>query len=157
MSIRSKKMKEQLSEDLKAAMRARDAVRLRTIRSLRAALLEKEIEEREGGEAELTEQQELAVLHKQAKQRRDAMEQYEAAGREDLAEKEREELAIIKTYLPEQLDDDGIRSVVNEIIEETGASSMKDMGRVMGPAMQRLRGRADGRRVNEIVRERLSS
>ncbi|RMF59367.1 MAG: GatB/YqeY domain-containing protein, partial [Bacteroidetes bacterium] len=87
-------LKERLTQDLKDAMRNRDAVRLRTIRSLRAALLEKEIEERSGGEATLTEEQELAVLQKQAKQRRDAIEQYEQAGREDLAEKEREELAV---------------------------------------------------------------
>ncbi len=150
-------LKEKLSDDLKEAMRAKDAVGLRTIRSLRAALLEKEIEERTGGEARLTEAQELAVVQKQAKQRRDAIAQYEAAGREDLAAKEREELALIETYLPEQLDDAAIRKVVQEIVAAAGATSMRDMGKVMGPAMQRLKGRADGKRVNEIVRELLSS
>lgn len=150
-------LKEKLSDDLKEAMRAKDAVGLRTIRSLRAALLEKEIEERTGGEARLTEAQELAVVQKQAKQRRDAIAQYEAAGREDLAAKEREELALIETYLPEQLDDAAIRKVVQEIVAAAGATSMRDMGKVMGPAMQRLKGRADGKRINEIVRELLSS
>ncbi|HMB91588.1 MAG TPA: GatB/YqeY domain-containing protein [Rhodothermales bacterium] len=145
-------LKDKLNEELKAAMRAKDAVRLRTIRALRAALLEKEIEERTGGEATLNEEQEMAVIQKQAKQRRDAMAQYEEAGREDLAAKEREELEIIDTYLPEQLDDDAIRKVLHEVIAATGATSPQDMGKVMGAAMKRLRGRADGRRINELVR-----
>ena len=148
-------LKDKLNDELKAAMRAKDAVRLRTIRALRAALLEKEIEERSGGEATLTEEQEMAVIQKQAKQRRDAMAQYEEAGREDLAAKEREELEIIDTYLPEQLDDDAIRTVLREVIAATGATSPQDMGKVMGAAMQRLRGRADGRRINELVRSLL--
>ena len=118
--------------------------------------MEKEIAEREGGTATLTEQQVQAVVQKQAKQRRDAIEQYEAAEREDLAEKEREELAIIEAYLPEQMDDDEIRRVLHEVIAATGAASPRDMGKVMGAAMQRLRGKADGRRINEIVRELLS-
>ncbi len=147
---------EQLTTDLKDAMRAKDPVRLRTIRSLRAALKEKEIEMRQGGVATLTEEDSLAVVQKQAKQRRDAIAQYEAAGREDLAQKEREELAVIESYLPKQLSDDEIRTVVDGIIAATGAASMSDMGKVMGPAMQQLRGRADGRRVQEIVRARLS-
>jgi hypothetical protein len=148
-------LKDKLNDELKAAMRAKDAVRLRTIRALRAALLEKEIEERRGGEATLTEEQEMAVIQKQAKQRRDAMAQYEEAGREDLAAKEREELEIIDTYLPEQLDDDAIRTVLHEVIAATGATSPQDMGKVMGAAMQRLQGRADGRRINELVRSLL--
>lgn len=150
-------IKDKLNDELKAAMRAKDAVRLRTIRALRAALLEKEIEERSGGEATLTEEQEMAVIQKQAKQRRDAIAQYEEAGREDLAAKEREELEIIETYLPEQLDDDAIRTVLHEVIAATGAASMQDMGRVMGAAMQRLKGRANGRRINEIARSLLSN
>ena len=150
-------LKDRLNEDLKAAMRAKDDVRLRTIRSIRAALMEREIEQRQGGTATLTEEQEMAVLQKQAKQRRDAIEQVAAAGREDLAAREREELAVIEAYLPQQLADDEIRSVVREVAAAAGASSMREMGKVMGPAMERLRGRADGRRVQEIVREVLSS
>lgn len=149
-------LKDRLGEDLKAAMRAKDEVRLRTIRSLRAALMEREIELRQGGTASLTEDQELAVVQKQAKQRRDAIEQFDAAGRDDLARREREELAVIESYLPQQLSDDEIRSVVREVVAATGASSMKEMGKVMGPAMERLRGRADGRRVQEAVRALLS-
>ena len=133
-----------------------DAVRLRTIRSLRAAIKDKEIAERRGGEAQLSEEVYLAVLQKQAKQRRDSIEQFEQAGRDDLVATEREELAVIESYLPQQLGDDEIRSVVEEIVATTGASSMSDIGKVMGAAMQQLRGRADGRRINEIAREFLS-
>ena len=149
-------LNDQLTQDLKAAMKAKDAVRLRTIRSLRAAIKEKEIAERHGGEAHLSEDVYLAVLQKQAKQRRDAIEQFEKAGRDDLVKKEHEELQIIESYLPKQLGDDEIRSVVEGIVAATGASSMRDMGKVMGAAMQQLRGRADGRRINEIVRALLN-
>ena len=149
-------LKERLAEELKAAMRAKDAVRLRTIRSLRAALMEREIAERHGGEAVLTEEQELAVVQKQAKQRRDAIEQYEQAGREDLAAKEREELEVLKEYLPRQLGEDEVRTVVERIIAETGASSPRDMGKVMGLAMKELRGKADGRMVQAVARRLLS-
>lgn len=149
-------LKEQLQNDLKDAMRARDEVRLRTIRSLRAALLEREIAEREGGTATLSDEQELAVVQKQAKQRRDAIEQFEAASRTDLAIKERDELAIIELYLPKQLDDAAIRRVVQEAIAQTGAASMQDIGKVMGAVIPHLRGKADGRRINEIVREQLT-
>lgn len=149
-------LNDQLAEDLKQAMKAKDAVRLRTIRSLRAALKEKEIAERRDGEAHLSEEQVLAVVQKQAKQRRDAIAQYEPAGRDDLAAKEQEELEIIEAYLPEQLGDEEIRRVVQEIVAATGASSMREMGKVMSATMEQLRGRADGRRINEIARELLS-
>ncbi len=149
-------LQEKLAEDLKAAMRSRDAVRLRTIRSLRAALMEREIAERSGGAAVLTEEQELAVVQKQAKQRRDALEQYDRAGREDLAAKEREELEVLKDYLPRQLDEGEVRTVVQRVIAETGASSPRDMGKVMGLAMKQLRGKADGRMVQAVARELLS-
>lgn len=147
---------DQLPEDLKQAMKAKDRVRLRTIRSLRAALQEKEIKERQGGEAHLSEEQVLAVVQKQAKQRREAIIQYEQAGRDDLVAKEREELEIIEAYLPEQLGDDEIRRVVQEIVTTTGASSLRDMGKVMGAAMEQLKGRADGRRISEIAKALLS-
>ncbi|MEM1128672.1 MAG: GatB/YqeY domain-containing protein [Bacteroidota bacterium] len=147
---------EQLMADMKAAMRAKEQTRLRTIRSLRAALKEKEIAQREGGTATLSEQDMLSVVQKQAKQRRDAIDQYDQAGRDDLAQVERDELAIIETYLPKQLTDEEIRTAVEAIIAQTGASSMKDMGKVMGPSMQALQGRADGKRVQAIVRSFLA-
>ncbi len=149
-------LKEQLAEDLKAAMRARDAVHLRTIRSLRAALLEREIALRQGGEAQLNEAEELAVVQKQAKQRQDAIEQYEKAGRTDLAEKERAELEVLKAYLPRQLAEAEVRREVQAILAETGATSLREMGTVMGAAMKKLKGKADGRLVQAIVREALS-
>lgn len=149
-------IKDRLSEDLKTAMRAKDQVRLRTIRSLRAALMEKEIDERAGGQATLSDEQEMAVLQKQAKQRRDAIQQYEEAGRDDLSAREQEELEVIEEYLPRQLTDEEIRTVVREVIDAGGAQSRADMGKVMGLAMQRLRGRAEGRKVQQIAQELLS-
>lgn len=149
-------LKDQLIADLKDAMRAKDAIRLRTIRSLRAALMEREIEQRSGGEATLSADDEQAVLLKQAKQRRDALEQYVAADREDLASKEREELVVLESYLPEQLDAEGVRKVVAAVIAETGASGPADMGRVMGAAMGKLRGQADGKLVQAAAKELLS-
>ncbi len=134
-------------------MRAKHDARLRTIRSLRAALLEKEIEERQGGIAVLTEDQELAVVQKQAKQRRDAIEQYRAAGRDDLVVRESEELEILQGYLPQQASEDEIRRIVHEVIVATGAASPRDMGRVMGEAVKRLRGKAEGRRIQQLVQE----
>ena len=148
---------ETLTQDLKKAMLAKDRVLTRTIRSLRAALLEKEIELRVGGVAEVSDDVALDVLQKQAKQRRDSIEQFEKAERFDLASTEREELDVIQSYLPEQLSEEEIRKEVLAVIEETEATSMKDMGRVMGPVMNRLKGKADGRIVQSVVKESLSA
>lgn len=144
-------LEDQIADDLKAAMRAKDDARRRALRSLRAALAEKA---RTGGE--LAEEDERKVLQKQAKQRREALQQYEDAGRDDLAEKERAELAVIEDYLPERLSDEELDRELEAIIEETGAASMSDMGRVMGTAMDRLRGRAQGGRVQKHVKVLLS-
>ncbi|PSQ79384.1 MAG: glutamyl-tRNA amidotransferase [Bacteroidetes bacterium QH_8_67_23] len=144
-------LEDQIADDLKAAMRAKDDARRRALRSLRAALAEKA---RAGGE--LAEEDERKVLQKQAKQRREALQQYEDAGRDDLAEKERAELAVIEDYLPERLGDEELDRELEAIIEETGAASMSDMGRVMGTAMDRLRGRAQGGRVQKHVKALLS-
>jgi uncharacterized protein YqeY len=147
---------DRLNEDLKAAMRAKDKVRLRTLRSLRSALKNKEIDQRqEGAETVLSEQDQLAVLRKQANQRKDSIEQYEEAGREDLVQKEREELAVLEEYMPEQMSDDELRDRLQAIVDDVGASSMGDMGPVMGRAMSELRGRVDGSRVQEMVQQLL--
>ncbi len=146
-----------LDEDLKTAMRQRDAVKVRTIRSIRAAITEKEIEMRPSGVTELSDDDVLGLLQKQAKQRRDSIEQFEAAGRSDLAETEEEELAVIEEYLPKQMSDEEVREVLLEVIEATQATSMADMGKVMGEAMNRIRGRADGKRISSLARELLSS
>ncbi|MEF8795380.1 MAG: GatB/YqeY domain-containing protein [Salinivenus sp.] len=147
---------DRLNEDLKAAMRAKDKVRLRTLRSLRSALKNKEIDQRqEGAETVLSEQDQLAVLRKQANQRKDSIEQYDEAGREDLVQKEREELAVLEEYMPEQMSDEELRDRLQAIIDDVGASSMGDMGPVMGRAMSELRGRVDGSRVQEMVQQLL--
>jgi uncharacterized protein YqeY len=149
---------DRLSDDLKAAMRAKDKVRLRTLRSLRSALKNKEIDQRqEGTETVLSEQDQLAVLRKQANQRKDSIEQYEKAGREDLVQKERAELAVLEEYMPEQMSDEELRDRLQAIVDDVGASSMGDMGPVMGRAMSDLRGRVDGSRVQEMVQQLLQN
>lgn len=150
-------LKERIADDLKEAMRAQDDIRRRTLRSLRSALMKEEISKREGGKGELNEQQELSVLQKEAKQRRESMEQFDEAGRKDLAQREREELAVIEEYLPQKLSDEELRDKLEAIIDDVGASSMADMGKVMGRAMGELRGRADGNRVREMVESLLGS
>lgn len=147
-------LRDRLSADLKDAMRARDAVRLRTIRSLRSAIQSADIDAR--GSEGLDEEAVLAVVAKQAKQRRDAIAQYQEAGRDDLVQTEQEELDLIETYLPAQMSDDELAAAVDAIVAETGASGMGDMGRVMGQAMGRLKGKAEGARVQQAVRQRLS-
>ena len=149
---------ERITDDLKQAMRDKDKVRLRTLRSLRAALQNEEIGQRtEGTETVLGEQEELTVLRKQINQRKDSIEQYESAGREDLVQKEQDELAVLEKYMPETVSDDDLESKLQAIIEEVGAESMDDMGAVMGRAMSALRGRVDGNRVREKVQSLLSS
>ena len=149
-------LRDRLDTDLKNAMRTKDASRVRTLRSIRAALQQKEIEKRGQDKTLLSEEEIVAVLQKQAKQRHDSIEQYEKADRSDLVEIEREELLIIEEYLPSQASDEEVRSVVEEVIREVGAVSMADMGKVMGKAMSRLKGKADGRRINEQVKQLLS-
>jgi uncharacterized protein YqeY len=148
---------QRVKTDLKAAMKAQDEVRRRTLRSLRAALANKEIEQRdEGADPTLSKQQELAVVQKQVKQRRESIEQYEEAGREDLVETERDEMEILEEYLPERLSDDELADRIDAIVDAVGATSMADMGAVMGRAMDELRGRVDGNRVRERVQDVLS-
>ena len=134
--------------DLKNAMIAHDEVRVRTLRSLKAAIQSREIEQ---GRGSLTETDIQSVLQKQAKQRRDAMAQFESAGRSDLFSREEEELAVIETYLPEQLSQNDLDAIIRDAITKTGAESVRDMGRVMGIVMPKVRGRADGNLVREAV------
>lgn len=149
-------LKDRISEDIKTAMKSKDKIRLETVRSIKKTLLEKEVSVRPSGQEELTEAQEMEVLVQLAKQRRDSIEQYSQAGRTDLADQEAQELAIIEEYLPKQLSDDEVAAVVDEILTETGATSPKDMGKVMGVVMQRLKGQADGKKVQALVKARLN-
>ena len=147
---------DRLNDDLKQAMRDKDKVRLRTLRSVRAALQNKEIDQRtDGAEGTLSEQEQLAVLRKQVSQREDSIEQYREAGRDDLVQKEREEIDVLEEYMPDPLSEDELEEILQDIIEEVGAESMADMGPVMGRAMDQLRGRVDGTRVQEKVKELL--
>lgn len=149
-------LKDRISEDIKNAMKAKDKIRLETVRSIKKVILEKEVSLRPQGQESLTENQEIEVLAQLAKQRREAIEQYRQAGREQLAQQEAQELAIIEEYLPGQLSDEEVAAVVDEIIASVGATSSKDMGKVMGPVMQQLKGRAEGQKIQAIVKAKLS-
>lgn len=149
-------LKDRISDDIKTAMKAKDKVRLETVRSIKKVILEKESLVRPSGQDELTADQELEVLTQLAKQRKDSVEQYQNAGRDELAAQEAQELAIIEEYLPQQLSDAEIEAVIDDLIAQTGASSPKDMGKVMGPAMQQLKGRADGGKVQALVKAKLA-
>lgn len=149
-------LKAQIGEDIKTAMKARDKLRLETVRSIKKLLLEKESEIRGQGREALSADEELTILTQLAKQRREAIAQYNNVGREDLADQERQELTVIEEYLPQQLSEAEVRAVVSEIIAAVGASSPRDMGKVMGPAMARLKGKADGRVVQEMVKSQLA-
>ena len=146
-------LKDTLTADLKDAMREKDKVRLSAIRMIRTAITEKE----KAGTGAATEDDVLAIIAKQAKQRRDSIAQFEAAGRDDLAAHEAAELAVIEAYLPAQATDEEIRAVVDAVVARTGATSMKDMGKVMGPAMGQLKGVAEGGRVQAAVKAALGA
>ena len=149
-------LKEQIGEDIKTAMKAKDKIRLQTVRGIKKAILDKEVELRPKGQDSLTPEQEIELLSQQAKQRRDSIEQFTNAGREELAQKEAQELVIIETYLPEQVSDEEVASIIDRIIADSGASTMKDLGKVMGPAMKELKGKADGKKIQELVKSKLS-
>jgi len=145
-------IQEKLLEDMKEAMKAGDRVRLDTIRGLRAMLKDAQIAK----QAELDEADVIRVLQSAAKKRREAIELYRKGGRQDLVEKEQRELEIIESYLPEMMSPEEIEKHVEAIIERVGAVSLRDLGKVMSEAMRELRGKADGRQVQEIVRKKLS-
>ncbi|AAD35772.1 glutamyl-tRNA amidotransferase [Thermotoga maritima MSB8] len=146
-------LKEKLMSDLKEAMKNKDMVRMNTLRMILTTLKNLEVEKMK----EATDEEVMEALMKEAKKRREAIEEYEKHGREELAEKERKELEIIESYLPKQLSEDEIRKIVMEAINEVGASSPKDLGKVMKVVMPKVKGRADGKLVNKMVREILES
>ena len=150
-------LKQNILNDLKSAMKAKESDRLKVLRSLKAKILEKEISERKGGEAKLSDEQVTEVLLKAAKQRKESIEQFEKGGRQDLAESEKYELDIIEGYLPEMMSEEEIREEVQKQIEEMGAETMADMGQVMGALMGKLKGKAEGAVISRIVKEELSS
>jgi len=146
-------LKQRIQEDMKAAMKAADKPRLGVIRLMLAAIKQREVDER----IELDDTQTLAVLDKMVKQRRDSIEQYTKANRQDLAEQERFELGVCQEYLPEALAEEELVAMVEAAIAATGAISMKDMGKVMGRVKPKAQGRADMGAVSRLVKERLAS
>ena len=145
-------LKDTLQQDMKTAMRGGDKPKLGVIRLILAAIKQREVDER----IDLDDAQITLVLDKMSKQRRDSLEQYEKAGREDLAAQEHFELDVIQTYLPKQLEDAEIDALIDSAIEATGAGSMKDMGKVMGQLKDKLQGRADMGAVSGKIKARLS-
>lgn len=147
-------LKQQIQEEVKDAMRAHDSTKVSTLRMLNSAIRYFEIDK--GKDYQASDEELFSIIAKEAKKRKDSIEMYQKGNRDDLVQKEQEELKILESYLPEQMGEDEIRSTVQEVIKQTGASSPADMGKVMGPVMGKLKGKADGGMVNKIVREELS-
>jgi len=144
-------IKEQLKQDTIAAMRSGDSERRNTLRMLSAAIKQVEVDSR----TELDDEAVLNILTKQAKQRRESIADFEKAGRAKMAAEEKQELAVIETYLPQMMGLDEVKPIAAKLIAELGVTNMKGMGQVMGKLMPRLKGKADGRVVNQAVRELL--
>ena len=141
-----------INEDIKTAMKAKDAVSLRGLRAIKSAIL---LAKTDGSGKELDDAGEIKLVQKLVKQRKDSLDIYEKQSREDLAIKEREEIDVLNKYLPKQMDAADLENFIKEIIEKTGASSMKDMGKVMGMASKQLAGKADGKAISIAVKELL--
>ncbi len=150
-------LQQQLNEEWKTAMRNKDALRRDTLSGLRAAIKRAEIDARTGdGDVVFDDAQSQAVIEREAKKRRDSIDEYTKANRDDLAQKERDELAILQEFLPQQLSDAELESLVKVAIDESGAKTPKEMGVLMKNLMPRVQGRADGKRVNEVVKRLLA-
>ena len=145
-------LKEQITEDMKTAMRAKDSGRLATIRLLTAAIKQKEVDER----IELNDEQVLSTIEKMIKQRKDSITQFEAGGRQDLADIEKAELVVLATYMPAQLSDAEVQAEVAAAVTAVGAAGPQDMGKVMGVLKPKLAGRADMTAVSALVKAALS-
>ena len=141
--------------DLKTAMLAKDEKSLRSLRAIKAAIIN--LKTSEGFSGEIKEDDEIKLLQKLVKQRKESLEIYEKQNRDDLAEKEREEIGVIEKFLPKQLSEEELKDVVASIIKETGATSQADMGKVMGIANKQLGGKADGKAIAAMVKEILAS
>jgi uncharacterized protein len=148
-------LEDKVMEELKNAMRAKDEAALRTLRAIKAAIIIEKTSE--GANGEISEATESKMLQKLAKQRRDSLDIFVAQNREDLAAKEREELAIIEKFLPKQMSGDELKAEVKAIIDQVGAKSPADMGKVMGVASKQLAGKTDGKAISEMVKQLLAS
>jgi uncharacterized protein YqeY len=150
--IKMSDLREKIKNDFKEAFKAKEISRLSVLKMLNAAIANAEIAK---NRQELSEEELIGVILSEAKKRKDAIEQYEKAGRENLAGKEKEELEILKNYLPEQLPEEKIKELVQKIIQEIGADSLADFGKVMGKTAPQLKGKADGAIIAKIVKEEL--
>lgn len=152
-------LKEKISKDIKNALKTGDAQRRLVLSLVSSAIKNKELQKRakSGKVEELNDEEILEVISSEAKKRKESIEIYEKAGREELAQKERDELNILMEYMPEQMSEDDIRIEAKKAIEETGAKNIKEMGKVLGILMPKFRGRADGQTVSRIVKEELST
>lgn len=146
--------KQQLKDQLKDAMLAKDQLKTAVLRFVLSGITYYEIQ-KGGAGYEATEEDVMAVINKEVKQRKDSIEQFEKANRMDLADKEKAELAILESYLPEQMSEADVKKYVDEAIKETNASSQQDMGKVMATLMPKVKGKADGQLVSKLVREAL--
>jgi len=144
---------ERLNNDMKQAMKNKEKDKLSVIRMLKAALQNEAIKL---GNKELTEDEELTVLSRESKQRKDSLQEFSNAGREDLVEKIRTEIKYVELYMPQQLTEEEVTNIVKETIESIGATSKADMGKVMGALMPKVKGKADGALVNKLVQQHLS-
>jgi uncharacterized protein len=149
-------LKQKLQEDLKQSMLAKDELRTSTLRMLLSAINYFEIQ-KGGAGYEVNDEEVLDVVTKEVKKRNEAIEMYKTGNRQDLVDKETKEAEILKSYLPEQMNEDEIRKIVEETIAQTGATSMQEMGKVMGALMPKVKGKADASLVSSIVREKLFS
>ena len=147
-------LEQQLTSEIKNAMRAKDSLRLEALRAVKSAILLAKTQS--GASEELSEAQEIQLLQKLVKQRKDSAAIFTEQNRADLVEPEKAQAAIISEFLPQQLTADEVEAIVADIIAETGASSMKDMGRVMGLANQKMAGQADGKTISTVVKQKLS-
>lgn len=145
-------LKTQISEDMKVAMRAKDAERLGTIRLLQAAIKQREVDER----IELTDADVIAVIEKMLKQRKDSIAAYESANRTDLADVEKAEVIVLQSYLPQQLSDQEIKDVLDKVVLDTGATNIKDMGKVMAAIKPLVAGKADMGKISALIKARLA-
>ncbi|MEZ5059863.1 MAG: GatB/YqeY domain-containing protein [Saprospiraceae bacterium] len=143
-----------ITEDLKTAMKAKDQAALRGIRAIKSAIL---LAKTDGSGQAIDDQKEIQILQKLIKQRRESLEIYEKQNREDLAKVEQEEIDVIEKYLPKQMDEAELEAAIKEIIASTNATSMKDMGKVMGIASKQLAGKADGKAISEVVKRMLNA
>lgn len=147
-------LKQNLKDELKASMLAKDELKTSVLRMLLSSLSYLEINK--GKDYEANDEDVLSVIQKEVKQRNDSIEQFKSAGRNELAEKEEKELEFLKKYLPEQMSEDEIKILVSETVSQINASSMQDMGKVMGALMPKIKGKADGNLVSKFVKEKLS-